>query len=311
MTLYPIKKGIKKIISSFFLQQEYWRGAYLIRKSHHLSPSFLIIGAPKAGTTSLFQYLTQHPKILSPKEKEILYFSAKQYKGLKWYLNHFPKKAIEHLTFEATPSYMYYKKGLKRIKHLFPDVKLIIILRNPIKRAFSQWNFNQEGSSYLLEHPFAIDKRTFKVAIQEELDGLKIRHPLHKYLYRSEYPQHLANVYQYFDKQQVLVLDFEELKNQPQKVLAEVTAFLQIENVYNRFKKSEERLEGLLQTKDHENKNELKTYNANPYKEKIDKETEALLKAYFEPFDKEIVRLTGRTFSWMEPIKQPISNTNQ
>jgi hypothetical protein len=261
----------------------------------------MIIGTPKAGTTSLFQYLAQHPKIKPPKEKELLYFSTNQYKGLKWYLKNFPiKDEADCFSFEATPSYMYYRKSLKRIKHLFPDIKLIIILRDPIQRAFSQWNFNREGSSFLLGRPLALEKRTFKTAIQEELAGKKISHPLHKYVYRSEYSRHLANVYQIFDKDQVLVVDFEELKKQPQVVLAETTFFLGLENVYSQFNKSEQRLEGLLQTQDKENKKELKAYNANPNKEKLDEETAEILKVYFEPFDEEIIQLTGRSFSWMQ-----------
>src|SRR5699024_10225288 len=93
-------------------QEELLLGKKIIKSRLHTCPDFMIIGAEKAGTTSLFQYLAKHPDIVPSKEKELLYFSARQSMGLKWYLHNFPLKVDLNgrLTYEGSPSYLYYKK---------------------------------------------------------------------------------------------------------------------------------------------------------------------------------------------------------
>lgn len=115
----------------------------------------MIIGAAKAGTTSLFQYLCQHPNIVSPNTKELKYFRmSRQKNGLKWYLSNFPLKneKKKKLTFEATPTYLYKgQKSAKPIAKLWPEIKCIAILRDPVKRAFSQWNARHDRSFKKIE----------------------------------------------------------------------------------------------------------------------------------------------------------------
>jgi hypothetical protein len=296
-----IKKVKNKLVYIIREQEEYWFGQRIIKNSPHTSPDFMLIGAAKAGTTSLFQYLAKHPDIIPSKKKELLYFSVRQKKGLKWYLCNFPLKKEKNgrLTFEGSPSYLYYKKGLKRIKHLFPDIKLIILLRDPINRAYSQWNYNREGSPFSLNHPLAKDERSFNKAIQDELNNPDSLHTLHKYIYRSHYSKHLKEVYKRFSDSQILVLDFDDLKKEPRRTLTEVTDFLQLEPVYHNYQRSGEKKEGLLQKKDTDESKKLKSYNVHEYKKEIDPNTKAFLRNYFKPFDKEIVEMTGKRFSWM------------
>src|SRR5699024_1535416 len=142
----------KKGLRLYRQQQEYWLGKQIINNSNHTSPNFMIIGAAKSGTTSLFQYLAQHPSIVPSAKKEIKYFGmSNQIKGLRWYLNHFPKKnkVKNKLTFEATPTYLYRaKQSPKQIVKVFPDIKFIALLRDPMKRAFSHWTWYQKHSKF-------------------------------------------------------------------------------------------------------------------------------------------------------------------
>src|SRR5699024_9381850 len=140
-----ISRVMRKVCSIYREKEEFISGNKIIENSQFSTPNFLIIGAPKAGTTSLFQYLAKHQHIIPSQKKELLYFSVNQRMGLRGYLKNFPLKQekMNKLTFEASPSYLFYPNGLQRIKRLFPGIKLVVLLRDPVNRAFSQWNFNQ------------------------------------------------------------------------------------------------------------------------------------------------------------------------
>ena len=136
----------------------------------HVLPNFMIIGFPKCGTTSLYDYLTQHPQITPPLGKEIDFFDRLYERGVNWYRVRFPGKAYNFFkhtasnkkifTGEATPRYVFHPLALQRIKKLIPDSKFIILLRNPIDRAYSHYNMNfQNGYEY----------RTFEDAIEHEV----------------------------------------------------------------------------------------------------------------------------------------------
>jgi hypothetical protein len=296
-----VKKAKRKAVYFLRRQEERLFGKRILKNSPHAAPNFMVIGTPKSGTTSLFQYLIQHPKIIPSTKKELFYFSGRQAWGLRWYLKQFPKKELknEKLAFDGTPTYLYYKDGLKRIARLFPKIKLIISLRDPVERAFSQWNFHREGSSFLQKHPKAKDIRPFKKAIQEELKNNSQVHPYFQYVCRGVYARYLKNVYSYFNKDQVLLLDFYELKATPQTVLKKITDFLDIEAVYDKFCKSSEEMTDLLEVKDDIKHKNLKVYNVSKYEKKMSKETKQFLRSYYRPHNKELEQLTDIKFSWM------------
>jgi hypothetical protein len=105
-----IKRIAQKGLRVYRQQEEYWLGDQIIKNSKHAAPDFMIIGTAKAGTTSLFQYLAQHPDIIPSKTKELFYFgTANQWRGLRWYLTNLPLKeeAENKLIFEATLGYLY------------------------------------------------------------------------------------------------------------------------------------------------------------------------------------------------------------
>ncbi len=295
----------RRLIKMYRGLEEAWQGKQIIRDHPHAAPDFMIIGTPKSGTTSLFQYLARHPQIIPPTKKEILFFSTRRKNGLKDYLQYFPlkNKAEGKITFEASPSYIYYPKGLQRIKQLFPTIKLIILLRDPVERAFSQWNFNQKGSPFLQLYPKARDDRPFHQAVKAEIKHSFKAPPLFQYVNRSLYAKHLKKLYQLFDPKQILVLDTAELKNTPVSLLTETAQFLEISNDFKDFVQSAEEQKGLLETEDPKADKTLKSYNVTPYKKTIDPATAQFLRDYFKVEDKAIAQLTGKKFGWMESTK--------
>lgn len=114
------------------------------------TPNLLIVGAQKAGTTSLFHYLNQHPSFFGAPQKEVRFFDRDENysKGIKWYKAHFtdiwnPLHNYK-VYFEATPEYLYRLKAPERVYDFNQNMKIIILLRNPTKRAYSAWNMYRD-----------------------------------------------------------------------------------------------------------------------------------------------------------------------
>ena len=104
-------------------------------------PDFVIIGAQKSGTTSLDKFVFQHPAILPATNKVHCYFALKYKRGEYWYRLRFPIRASQKfLSGETSPIYLFYPMVPGRMKKLLPDVKLIVILRNPVDRAYSHYH---------------------------------------------------------------------------------------------------------------------------------------------------------------------------
>ena len=115
-----------------------------------LLPDFLISGAQRGGTTSLYNYLQAHPCFELPTTKELHFFDRKFHRGLAWYRAHFPTylekcfaqriQGRAFLTGEATPNYLFHPLVSRRVAEVLPRVKLIVLLRNPVDRAFSHYH---------------------------------------------------------------------------------------------------------------------------------------------------------------------------
>lgn len=299
------KKMAKKAYYRYNKFEERVLGRCIINNSKHKAPDFMIIGVAKAGTTSLYQYLAQHPKITLPEFKEVKYFENKnKNKGLRWYLKNFPLKQEtgDKLAFEASPTYLYMKQSPRRLAHLFPEMKFIAVLRDPVKRSFSHWNSYHDpslpGSGRIREKYY--DSRSFKKAVEEELNGNQKIRDAHLYLYKSYYARHLRHWYKFYSPENILLLDFEKLKSNPKLSLKKVTNFLGIENIYTEFEETEEKLKGDLYKKDQGSNQQIKHYNTTPYKEKMSAEMKTELSELFQPYDAELKKLTGRQFSWMK-----------
>ena len=116
----------------------------------HILPDFYIIGVQKSGTSALYDYLIQHPCIYPVRTKEIRYFDKYYKNGNNWYQVNFPFKIHRHfvnkilgkpfVTGEATERYIDHPRVPERIKKITPNAKFIVLLRNPVERAYSHWN---------------------------------------------------------------------------------------------------------------------------------------------------------------------------
>jgi hypothetical protein len=189
---------------------------------------FLICGAQKAGTTALDGYLRQHPQLFLPDQKEQHFFDDESIvwtrPPYKRYHGAFEQAPRDCLWGEATPIYMYWEPCAGRIWRYNPAMRLIAILRNPIDRAYSHWN---------MEHQRGQDPACFLDAIRTETQrcraSLPLQHRIFSYIERGFYSQQLRRLWRFFNRDQVLVLNHDDLRNTPQTTLNRVYAHLGVE----------------------------------------------------------------------------------
>lgn len=184
---------------------------------------FIGVGAEKSGTTWLADMLRQHAQIFIPEQKELHYFNRSYNEKptidnmnfdqpLSWYLDFFAEAKQNQIAGELTPAYLWDEEAPKRIKQEFPEAKLIFILREPVSRAFSQFTYYQQRA--------AIDaKLDFITAIE--------KHPY--LLERSKYGEQLQRYFQLFDRSQMLIMFFEDIKRDNAAFLKQVELFLGVD----------------------------------------------------------------------------------
>jgi len=190
--------------------------------------NFLIAGTQKGGTTALHSYLEEHPETCMADQKEVHYFDTEdnfnqEIVSYSKYHESFKPKSNHKLLGEATPIYMYWKEAPKRIHEYNPEIKIILILRNPIDRAYSHWNMERMKNADSLSFSDAIRSET-----QRCEEALPLQHRVYSYIDRGHYLEQLERIWKYFPKNQVLIIKSEKLKENPNEVLREITDFLQI-----------------------------------------------------------------------------------
>jgi len=193
-------------------------------------PDFIIIGAAKCGTSSLFNYLSHHPQILFPHKKELDFFWKNFDKGIDWYLAQFPAitDRPDFITGEATPNYLRFPLAAQRIKNCFPHVKLIVLLRNPIERAVS-WHYHKINSGLAtgtIEDAIATEMKQLENWHETDFINTGYRNPDN--LLSSLYLYQLKVWIDLFGREQLLILQSEDLYNNPDRVMERVFSFLNI-----------------------------------------------------------------------------------
>ena len=258
----------------------------------HVKPDFYIIGFAKCGTTSLFEYLISHPNIHPPKGKEIDFFDRLYSRGINWYKVGFPftiQKFIEKvffrkkfLTGEATPRYIEHPHAINRIKQTTPNAKFIILLRNPIDRAFSQHNMNVKNdyeinnfNDALKEEPRRISNRIEKMT--NDITYYSWNYDLYAYLEHGLYVDKIKRWMEVFPKEQFLIIQSEEFFKNPSKTYNDVLKFLGLVP----FPIGEFQIKGKV------NKNR-----------KIDDEFRNELVNYFKPHNQRLYDFLGKSFDW-------------
>jgi len=223
--------NVKRII-------HYLRETYFNRISHDLmlaiNPpqatlvSFLGCGAQKSGTTALDSYLRQHPGICLPSRKEIHYFDNDynfRYPkpNYKKYHSFFDFQAKHIIAGEVTPSYMYRHNAIRRIWEYNPNMKVVILLRNPIERAYSHWNMNR--SRGFEDQPFL---EAIRLEEERRYKALPNQNKRFSYIDRGFYTEQIRNVYEYFPRDQVFLQKSSVFSEDPAAVIGEIFQFLSI-----------------------------------------------------------------------------------
>jgi hypothetical protein len=252
-------------------------------------PHFILIGAQKSGTSSLFRYLTQHPQILRSFTKEVHYFDGglnarldTYQEGQEWYRAHFPMRATlgqRRIAGEASPFYIFHPLVAERIASLLPEVKLIAVLRNPTERAISHY-FHTKRKGH---EPLSIGE-----ALRKEEERLKPvlqqgdwKDPaLRRFSYKSRghYEEQLERYSRCFSREQLLILSSEELFGQPAETLLRIFQFLGVEGKVNSI--------------------DLRPKNVATDKSLVSAEVYEYLDDYFMSRNQALFELIGREFSW-------------
>jgi Sulfotransferase domain len=180
-------------------------------------PDFIVIGAQKSGSTSLYWNLCEHPHVMSAKKKEIHYFDIRSGRGLWWYRANFPSslaKAARRLrqgppisAGEASPYYLYHPKVPQRIGKVLPDVRLIAILRDPVERAISHYHMSHRRGHDLrpIEEALLPDESEPVDAVTFDEHGGP--HQRLSYLGRGRYAEQLERWFAVFPREQLMILE--------------------------------------------------------------------------------------------------------
>jgi len=195
-------------------------------------PDFLIIGAQKAGTTALYAYLRRHPQITGPSWKEVSFFDRHYTRGEAWYRGNFPNALrTRGLVGEASPSYLFHPLAPERVAALVPEAKLIALVRNPVDRAFSQYQHEVALGREPLSFEDALEAEGERLSGEVErmlADPAYFSRPWWDYTYRGRgrYAEQLDRWLAVFAREQLLVVPSEDLLAEPEQTHARVLEFL-------------------------------------------------------------------------------------
>jgi hypothetical protein len=221
-------------------------------------PDYLVIGAQRSGTTWLHEVLVTHPDVVAPRTKEVHYFDRHWHRSLDWYRANFapaaaasnrraaaqrpsPGQGTAHSTDrcpenrlrtgEATPYTVFHPLGASRVATTLPSVRLIVVLRDPVERAWSHWR--HACALGVEREPFAraIALEEQRLAGAEDLLRTRQRtrhrsHQYHSYVARGRYARQLQNWFDHFERSQLLVVWSDDLFHRPAVALAQVTSHL-------------------------------------------------------------------------------------
>jgi hypothetical protein len=257
-----------------------------------LLPDYLIIGAQRAGTTSLHRYLVQHPGVRTTlRTKGVHYFDTGYGRGRSWYASRFPTRltawyvarrhGVALRTGEASPYYLFHPLVPDRVAELLPQVKLIALLRDPVVRAYSHYQHEVARGFETLSFEEAIAAEPARLAgevermLAEPLHH-SFAHQHHSYLARGRYHEQLASWRALFDDSQLLVLSSERFFAEPGRWFEQVLDFLELPAFIP---------------------DAFERHNAYDYRQMGDEVRERLVEHYREP-NRRLYESLGDDFGW-------------
>jgi Sulfotransferase domain len=257
-------------------------------------PSFILVGAQRAGTTSLFRALMSHPLIHSANyHKGVNYFDVNYHRDFSWYQGHFPTVASlrkdgrdvagEPITFEASGYYLFHPCAPERMARDLPQVRVLAMLRDPVERAYSAWKHELARGFEIesFERALELEDGRLKGKAERMLtDGAyqSFSHRHHAYVHRGQYAEQLQRMRAHFPADQIHVLESESFFERPEPTFAGVLEFLGLPLVMpHRFDR----------------------WNGRPSSPMVAK-TRAQLRAHFSSHDTSLAELLGREPAWSQ-----------
>ncbi len=250
-------------------------------------PNFFVIGAGRTGTTSLYHYLDQHPSLSKSAYDELGFFDVNFHLGLHWYRSLFPSiftkfriklKTHFFMTYDVTPSYVRRPWIAKRIKKQFPDSKLIIVLRNPVDKTYSDYYLSTTSG----------ETRTFEEVIEEDMNDIVTWNDDSKddnyfatkvensKLARGFYAEQLPVWFELFSKNQILIISSEDLASNTKNIMNDIFQFLNLPKYE------------ILNTK---------KVNVSKYS-KMNSNTRKKLVTFFKPYNEQLYEFLNSKFDW-------------
>ncbi len=257
-----------------------------------LLPDFIIIGGQKCGTTSLYNYLAEHPHVAPARDKEVHFFNTRRYeRGDLLYRASFPTRADLRraatgdgrlVTGEATPGYLFFPQVPGRVRKTVPQARLIALLRNPVDRAYSHYHHKVRIGKEAIPFEEAIDREEERLAGEVERaleDPRYYSNNLDQYSYlrRGVYVEQLRRWRDHFPEEQLLILRSEDLYEDAPAVVGRTLEFL-----------------GLPAA----SAGAYATHGAGGYAEEIDPALRARLVEHFRPHNERLYEYLGRDFGW-------------
>jgi len=251
-------------------------------------PDFIVIGAQKSGTSSMFSYLKQHPQILRPIFKEPYFFDRQYHRGLSWYRSNFPAQRTvnrlndrlgrPHLTFESTATYIFDEQAPVRIARDLKTRKFILLLRNPADRVISAyWHARRMGiESRALAEVVESDMRRYRAEMAGEKDASSTPTSRPNLLKRGIYHEAVSRWQSVFSPDDLLVLQSETLFAEPAGVMTQVFQFLDLPQPSHI---------------------DFEAQNVGGYKNR-DAEVRAVLQDFYRPFNEKLNSLTRTKLDW-------------
>ena len=277
---------------SNILKKIYWnfykRNIFGISGPLRVLPDFIIIGSMKCGTTSLYYDICEHPCASAAAYDEIGFFDSNFELGLNWYRSLFPtvihKKIVKlrkkyFITGEDTPFYFWNPVAAKRIQKLLPNIKLITILRNPIDRAYSEYQelvsreSNPPSFETVIKNEINTRKKDTSLITEENFEAFNQKN---SYLLKGVYIEQLKIWAGLFPKEQIFTLSTENLNSDPTAVLESVFHYLNLPD---------------HKIKNPQHRKQRKYVPMNP-------QTRKLLIEFFKPHNERLFKFIGKKFEW-------------
>lgn len=260
-----------------------------LRSKVHPLPGFVIIGTQRGGTTSLFNYLVEHPRVVGLKRREVHFFDQHYERGVDWYRRQFPAvwrtAGRQAVTGESTPYYLFDARVPERLRDALPHAKLIVLLRDPVQRAISQYQLMRKKGREELTFEDAIAAEKDRLECERQNGSLDAQfqgehHFYHSYLARGIYADQLDRWFALFPRKQIHIIQSEQMYSDTARVVAGTVDFLELE------------MPAAWESRRYEQFNATESA---PIAEPV----RARLAAFFRPHNERLFAMLGRKFDWM------------